>query len=196
MRAKTFLYLTTAITVSLWVSLVCLFEFPSTRATSTFSPIMPAPPQVAPLNTKFAYAMLIAGVSSSGSYRGYLYNALVSSLALRRSAPPPVDFDFVVLIMFDSNANTDLPQDELDMLAAANIKIKIVKPFFGAPSFYTAMMAKFYCWEMTDYSKVIFLDGDVLPLTDLSPFATLPTRPNLAVAWKVSPVHGGERASL
>jgi len=89
---------------------------------------------------KFAYTMLIAGISSDiGAYRGYLYNAL---LLPPKKLNPTASYDFVLLLMFDSGASASLPSEEEALLEKYGIKKRVVEPFFGAPSFYTAIMTK------------------------------------------------------
>lgn len=165
------------------------------------TPTQPTPHQTettttitTPSNTPHAFATLIAGVSPTGSYRGYLQNAIVTALQLKElHTDPHFRYDFVVMIMFDKDTSwTALPAPELKILNSLDVKVRYVTTFFGDPSFYTAMMAKFRICDLP-YETVVFMDGDVLPLQSLQPFldGTIPFADVLVMAWKVGPAHGG-----
>ncbi len=64
-------------------------------------------------------------------------------------------------------------------------------------NFYLAKMEKFRRMGLEEYSHVIFMDSDVIPLHNLgylfhrskAPDASL--KENVVLAWRLSPAHGG-----
>jgi hypothetical protein len=78
--------------------------------------------------------------------------------------------DIVLMVQLSYNTNsTRLPQDEEALLAYVGVKIKYL-PKFAAKvheQFYGLVMEKFRVLEMTEYSRVLFLDSDIMPLCSL-----------------------------
>ena len=137
---------------------------------------------------------MVAGVSPTKQYLGYLYNVLCANHMLSTLSPRG-SFDFVVFVMMDSTHEepwTALPTQDKAMLERAGIKVQYVEPYFGEPSFYTLIMTKLEIFSLTDYTSVVFMDSDVLPLASFADFAAAHgLRENVIWAWKVSPMHGG-----
>ncbi|KAL3916879.1 MAG: hypothetical protein SGILL_004977, partial [Bacillariaceae sp.] len=87
-------------------------------------------------------------------------------------------------------------------LHAMNVTIRYLElPKHGVQNFYTVQLEKFKIlqWHET-YSRVLFMDGDVLPFCNLDYLfemsepstSTEPLlRKNLIVAWTLEPAHGG-----
>jgi hypothetical protein len=135
----------------------------------------------------------VAGVDAQHSgYRGILYNALVVALILRDS-----EADFVLMVQMDHTSNSTklLPIEEY-WLKELNVIIKYLDPpEHGLQNFYTAQFEKFHILEWTEYSRVIFMDGDVMPfcpmdyLFELSESGVI--KENLVLAWSIEPAHGG-----
>jgi hypothetical protein len=117
--------------------------------------------------TKYAYAAMIAGCDpDNGSYRGYLYSVLVGTRILRQQGARA---DMVLLIQMSSQSNaTVLPDNEVRILTAMGIHIVYVpKKEANGDSMYDAVMDKFFILSLTQYRRVLIMDGDVLPLASL-----------------------------
>ena len=114
---------------------------------------------------KWAYTFLVGGVlNPQTDYLGFLYGVIVAATILRDTGSQA---DVVVMIQISYNTNsTRLPQDEEDILASAGVKIKYLPKFAGETheQFYGLVMEKFRVLEMTEYSRVLFLDSDIMPL--------------------------------
>jgi len=156
---------------------------------------------------KWAYAFLVGGVlDPETNYRGFLYAVVVSAKIFRDSGSAA---DVVVMIQLSYNTNaTTLPQDELDLLTSVGVKIKYLPKFAARvhEQFYALVMEKFRVLELTEYSRVIFLDSDITPLCSMDylfdqsePIETIdggPSEPpllkeNAVLSWKNEPGHAG-----
>eukprot|EP00980_Cylindrotheca_fusiformis_P005049 scaffold1069_cov143-Cylindrotheca_fusiformis.AAC.7 len=136
--------------------------------------------QIAPTTTssntnhdRWAYVFLLADVDIENPfYRGFLYNIMVSTYVLKHD-PTAVTLskaDVVVLVqMAPSSQISKLPEE--DLLERMNIQVRYLPSIINkgekSQTFYTMVLAKFEVLRMTDYTKVLFLDGDVLPLCNL-----------------------------
>ena len=117
---------------------------------------------------KWAYAFIMGGCNpQDGQYRGIFYGSVVSAWILRRHGTKA---DIVFLIHMSSKTNdTVLPSKEESLLKAMNITT-IYVPKFKHPSmeiFYSIIMEKFRILNLAEYSRVFFLDSDVMPLCSL-----------------------------
>jgi len=145
-------------------------------------------------------------------YKGPLYSVIVTAKILRDSGTT-ADIVVMVQISYKSNA-TSLPQDEIDLLTSVGIQIKYL-PKFAAEiheNFYSIIMEKFRILEMIEYSRVLFLDSDILPRCHLDyifeesePVITTTTttttnegispslllKENVVLSWKDEPGHAG-----
>jgi len=151
---------------------------------------------------KWAYAYLMAGVDAQQQgYRGILYNVLVAARVLQQSNTVA---DVVLMVQMASSSISDrlLPVEE-HWLQAVNVTIKYLDlPRHGPENFYTAQLEKFHILEWhREYTRVIFMDGDVLPFCNLDYLFALSDpedehqepllRENLILAWTIEPAHGG-----
>jgi hypothetical protein len=158
---------------------------------------------------KWAYAFLMAGVDvKSPGYRGILYNVLVSAEFLKDSV---ADVILMVQMAKDSKSDRLLPIEE-HWLRAMNVTIKYLDlPKHGQQNFYTVQLEKFKILQWhEEYSRVIFMDGDVMPFCSLDYLFELSELPitttssgkaaiheepllmqNLIIAWTLEPAHGG-----
>ena len=146
-------------------------------------------------NERFAYAFLIAGCNPSDpTYRGYIYSVAVSKELLKRFGSTA---EVVVMIRMHVETNhTQLPPEDEMILTKSGIIVKYLpKPLVD--NFHTAMMDKFRILELTEYSRILYLDSDVIPLNNLDYFFHLSTGPNavleenVGLAYNLEPTNGG-----
>eukprot|EP00934_Nitzschia_sp_Nitz4_P006470 Nitzschia sp. Nitz4//scaffold7_size249615//178403//179910//NITZ4_001194-RA/size249615-augustus-gene-0.37-mRNA-1//-1//CDS//3329558493//6460//frame0 len=153
-----------------------------------------------PATRKWAYAFLIGGCQTQNpQYRGFLYNVVVSKYRLEQMGSQA---DVVVMIQMSVHTNeTQLPDNEVELLEAMNITIRYL-PKFAAPVhevFYGLVFEKFRILEMTEYSRVLFLDGDVVPICNLDYLFELSEpeygspllKENAVLAWKGEAANAG-----
>eukprot|EP00429_Kryptoperidinium_foliaceum_P011266 CAMPEP_0176004714 /NCGR_PEP_ID=MMETSP0120_2-20121206/1834_1 /TAXON_ID=160619 /ORGANISM="Kryptoperidinium foliaceum, Strain CCMP 1326" /LENGTH=330 /DNA_ID=CAMNT_0017337401 /DNA_START=444 /DNA_END=1433 /DNA_ORIENTATION=+ len=81
---------------------------------------------------------------------------------------PTSPTDVVVLVQLSHSTTFErlLPAEEA-LLEFMKIKIRYLPKPDKVPTFYELVMAKFHVLTMQEYSKIMFLDGDVLPLCNL-----------------------------
>jgi hypothetical protein len=150
-------------------------------------------------NAPYAYAFVIGGCDPlRPSYRNYIYDILISTSVLRERGSK-ADVVAFFQMSFRSNA-TALPAEDIRLLDAMQVKIKYI-PKSRDESFYRVMLDKFRILAMTQYRRVLFLDGDVIPLVNLDylfelsdpTHTTTPTilMENLVVAGTMEPANGG-----
>jgi hypothetical protein len=120
--------------------------------------------------SNYAYAFVICGVwPEQPSYRGYLFNILVSTKILRQEGSTA---DVVVLVQMDYRAGAggdeaaSLPLVDLKWLERMGIHVQYIPPS-NKQNFYNCMLEKFRILTLLSYKRVLFLDGDIMPLTNL-----------------------------
>jgi len=146
---------------------------------------------------KYAYASLMAGCDPDDKkYLGYMFNAITSMEILRESGSTA---DFILMVrMAASTTMESLPMDEEESLCKAGIKVMYLpKPSSAHQDNYlTAQMDKFsFLRQSKKYSKVIFMDADVMPLCNLDIFFEASTsgqiERNFVIAENNTPSNGG-----
>jgi hypothetical protein len=149
---------------------------------------------VAPRVSRFAYAFLIAGCDADKpTYRGFLYNVLVSAHMLKSNGSTA---DVIVLVQMSQRAatNTSLPREEEHMLNELGVRIHYL-PTPNVDTFYSAMLAKFSILDLMEYERVLYLDADIMPLCNLDYLFELSTtgllKENMVIAWWKEPASGG-----
>lgn len=119
-------------------------------------------------NPRWAYVFLLADVDPERPfYRGLLYNIMVSTYVLKHdpTTTSKTKADIVVLVQMTSSSKTSaLPEESF--LQRMNVKVRYL-PSDNNPSFYSLVLAKFEVLQLTEYSKALFLDSDVLPFCNL-----------------------------
>jgi hypothetical protein len=149
---------------------------------------------------QWAYAFLMAGVDPDRpSYLGIFYNVLVSAHILQHSQA-----DIVLMVQMSKNStNHRLMPKEEEILTDMNVRIYYMSDIPDGQSFYTMQFEKFRILEMTQYRRVLYMDGDVMPfcpmdylfeLSDSSPTSNGTERilkENVVIAWRIEPSHGG-----
>ncbi len=144
---------------------------------------------------RHAYAFLVAAVDPNYPfYRGFLYNILVSTRILRQAGSTA---DVVVMIQMSSKTTlTVLPDEDAEPLHKSNITIRYLQKTIDE-SFYSAVMEKFRILELTNYTRVLFMDADLMPycnldyLFHLSEGSEAILKPNLITAWMTEPSNAG-----
>jgi len=143
----------------------------------------------------YAYAFLLAGCDpDKPSYRGFLFNELISLYILRESGSKA---DFVVFVrMSTDTAHSSLPPTEAQWLEELGAKIK----YLDRPTkedFDSAQMLKFHILGLVEYRRVLYLDSDIMPVCNLDYIFQLSDgddpliKENLVVAWTGEPSNGG-----
>lgn len=176
-------------------------------------------PSGGPPKSPFAYAYLIAGCDPShpSRYLGYLYGIMIAVESLQDSGSQA---DHVVMIqMSHKSATATLPQESWLKKLGVRVMYLPRPSVVGASDrnftrhsvdghddnedFCQAQMLKFHILHLTDYQRVLFLDGDVMPLCNLDYLFELSmvsnvsteTAPylleNLIVSWTDEPAWGG-----
>jgi len=144
---------------------------------------------------KHAYAFLMAGCDpSKSSYMGYVYNILVAAYILHMSGSIS---DIVVLIrMATHSQQSTLPNDIEALLHSSGVRLRYL-PKVTEDNVYTANMAKFYILNLVEYSRVLYLDSDLMPLCNLDYLFHLSEgenallKENVVIAWRTEPANGG-----
>jgi alpha-N-acetylglucosamine transferase len=147
----------------------------------------------------FAYVFLIGGAMSEKKgtdYRGGLYGVVVAAHNLRRHGSKA---DVIVMVQISATTNaTRLPELEEMLLQAMNISVVYLPKYthYKLESFYSLMMEKFRVLQLEEYSRVLYLDADILPLCNLDYMMKLSEsgkflRENVVLAYKGEPASGG-----
>ena len=151
------------------------------------------------ISSPYAYVWIIGGVHEDRpSYKGFVFDILISATVLRK-AGSTADFWIFVRLSPDSKCET-MTAEDVRLLNAVGIQIK----YLGKPekeSFSQLVYDKFLTINMTDYKRVMFLDADILPLTNLDYYFHLsdpnyeeaPTvlKPNFIMATRGEPCNTG-----
>ena len=155
--------------------------------------------------SKYAYVFLLAGCDlEHPSYRGFLYNILISVRILRNAGSTS---DVVVFIRMISGTaeNQLLPKQEEEWLHKMQCRVIYLNPLAtseteNAQSFNEVQMSKFHALQLTEYRRVLYLDADVMPVCNLDWIFTLSEgvngekpliQENLVLAWSKEPANGG-----
>jgi hypothetical protein len=114
----------------------------------------------------YAYMFIIGGIDPDASgYRGFLYDVLVAVDTLQKQGSTADMWLFLQL--HPDSKHTTLPKDETKTLEALNIHTLYIAKPRQSSSFSDIVMEKFRALQMTQYRRVMFLDADVLPFTNM-----------------------------
>ena len=117
-----------------------------------------------------AYVFLLAGCDPDNpSYRGNLLGILVSAYSLKQKNLS-LDTDIIVLAQLASHTpdhQVTLPESDSEKLQALGIQIRYLPKPTRQLSFHDIVVQKLHVLSMTEYSKIIFLDADILPYCNL-----------------------------
>ena len=148
-------------------------------------------------SAKYAYAYLLAGCNpDKPSYRGFLFNILISVHVLQTSGSKA---DFVVHVRMASDTKHEqLPDPEMEWLKRLQCRvIYLPKAAMGTENFDESQMLKFNILDLIEYRRVLYLDSDNMPVCNLDYIFDLSDGPNpilkenLVVAWNKEPANGG-----
>jgi len=146
-------------------------------------------------SSPYAYIFVMGGIHEDrGGYRGFLFDILIAVHLLQKFGST-ADMYVYCQLSPDSKRQTLLDEDSR-WLESLNITIKYL-PKPATESFASVVYEKFRGLTMTEYSRVIFLDADAIPLANLDymfeksvgPNAIL--KPNLIVASRGEPCNAG-----
>ena len=116
-------------------------------------------------SSDYAYAWVLGGIhEDKPSYKGFVWTILISANILRREGS---EADLWVYARLSPNSTLEeLPDDDKRMFRALDINVILLdKP--KKESFAQVVYDKFLTITMTDYKRVMFLDGDMMPMTNL-----------------------------
>lgn len=145
-------------------------------------------------SNKWAYAYVVAGINpDKPTYRGFLYNIAVSAHIFQLQGSRA---DVVVLVQMDPGFDR-LPEEDERLLINNNnnIQIQYLPPMGPEKSFFQVNLQKFATLRLTQYSRVLYLDSDIMPfcnldyLFQLSEEGTL--KENVIMATYGEPANGG-----
>jgi hypothetical protein len=138
--------------------------------------------------SKNAYVTLISGIDNSFRYRGFLYNCLIMRRALRDAGSTA---DFIALIGY-SDSDTSAYQDDMQLLKDDGIILYILPRLIDSShklNFAEMALLKITPYSFTQYERIQFFDGDIMPLKNMDCFFKL--NMNTYTVGLVSPVNSG-----
>ncbi len=138
--------------------------------------------------SKYAYVTLISGIDNSFRYRGFLYNCLIMRRALRDAGSTA---DFIALIGY-SDSDTSAYQDDMQLLKDDGIILYILPRLIDSShklNFAEMALLKITPYSFTQYERIQFFDGDIMPLKNMDCFFNL--NMNTYTVGLVSPVNSG-----
>eukprot|EP00557_Chaetoceros_sp_GSL56_P008527 CAMPEP_0176490462 /NCGR_PEP_ID=MMETSP0200_2-20121128/7883_1 /TAXON_ID=947934 /ORGANISM="Chaetoceros sp., Strain GSL56" /LENGTH=525 /DNA_ID=CAMNT_0017887769 /DNA_START=29 /DNA_END=1606 /DNA_ORIENTATION=- len=147
----------------------------------------------------YTYVWVIGGIREDRyGYKGFLWDVLISANLLRKLGSTA---DFCIFVRLSPSSNLDdLPWEDRQLLEALGIQIILLeKP--QVESFSQLVFDKFLTINMTDYKRVMFLDADIVPITNLDyifhlsdpDYTQVPTllKPNMITASLGEPCNTG-----
>jgi hypothetical protein len=117
-------------------------------------------------SSPYAYAFVIGGCNpDKPSYRGFVYNILVATRVLRELGSTADVVAFFQLTYEYKGGNT-LADEDVKALEGLGVRVQYIPPS-PYESFYETVMNKFRILTLTQYRRVILMDGDVMPVSNL-----------------------------
>lgn len=147
-------------------------------------------------SSPYSYAFVIGGCDPDrpNSYQNYLFNIAIAAKILRECGSKA---DVTVLFQADQNAQShELNYNDLRILHALGVYVYYIpQQKNGQQSFYRTQLDKFRILGFTQYERIIFLDGDVMPLANLDYLFELSMngtiQENLVLQGVEEPANGG-----
>ena len=142
---------------------------------------------------RFATAYVVGGVDPDRpAYRGYIYDILVSTYIQRKDGSKADTYVFFQL-SFSSQWDS-LPEEDVALLNKLGIKYEII-PKDSDESFSRITLNKFRILNLTQYERVLFLDGDVMARRSLDYLFELSVqgllKPNVVITGRYEPANAG-----
>ena len=131
---------------------------------------------------------------ATNAYRGFVYSAMIAADILQKQGSKSDVWLFLQLS--PASSATELPKDEADALKALNVHVHYMETP-ETVSFDKITMEKFQLLNLTQYRRVMFLDGDALPLLNMDYLMELSDgehpllQPNFIVATSGEPANAG-----
>ena len=141
--------------------------------------------------TPFAYAFVLGGVQPGNvSYKGFLYSILVARRLLLEEGST---MDAILFVQMAHGVEENLlPTEDVMALEALRIQIQYLP---ATSSFKETVLSKFRILSLTQYQRVLFLDADVMPVSNLDYWFNHSVsgkwKENVVVAGVAEPAHGG-----
>eukprot|EP00601_Ochromonadales_sp_CCMP2298_P010905 CAMPEP_0173250210 /NCGR_PEP_ID=MMETSP1142-20121109/19458_1 /TAXON_ID=483371 /ORGANISM="non described non described, Strain CCMP2298" /LENGTH=431 /DNA_ID=CAMNT_0014182943 /DNA_START=88 /DNA_END=1379 /DNA_ORIENTATION=- len=135
-----------------------------------------------------AYVTLISGIDKKFRYRGFLYNALIMKKALHELGSSA---DFVAMIGYSDNDTAPF-QADMDLLRSKGIityELPRLLDWRHKLGFAEMALLKITPYSFTQYQKIQFFDGDVMPTHNMDCFFQL--QRNTFTIGAVSPLNSG-----
>jgi hypothetical protein len=144
-------------------------------------------------SSRFAYSFLVGGCDPDNpTYLGYLYDILVSTYIQRQDGSRS-DVMVFFQMAYDSPYE-HLPPEHTRFLYDMNIQYQYI-PKQKDEGFYRVTLEKFRILTLTQYERVMFLDGDVMARGNLDYLFELSTRgvlkENVVMAGREEPANAG-----
>jgi hypothetical protein len=148
---------------------------------------------------QYAYSFLLGAIHEDRpAYKGFLYNIAIS-VSLLKQFGSTADFWLWYSLASDS-ALESLPEDDMRLLSQLGVHLEQMKKP-DHDSFAHLVFGKFCTLQMTSYRRVMFLDADVMPLSNLDYLFRLSDivsdqtkpflRPNFVMASRAEPCQAG-----
>lgn len=142
-------------------------------------------------NARYAYVTLIHGIDETFRYRGYLYNVMIMKTALHSYGS---EADLVVLIGFSKGGYQSIYQEDLDRLTSIGIKIVYLPRLLDVEEkekvdFAEMALLKVTPFSFTQYEKIQFFDGDIMPTKNMDCYFEL--KQNTFNTGNASPLNSG-----
>lgn len=151
-------------------------------------------------SSRFAYMVVMGGCDVDDNnnnpkrrprYLGFLYHLCVMTKLLRDFGSTA---DVIVLVQTTTTTSATLPDHESRLLHQLGIQVRYL-PSSKTATFYDIVLQKFQALRMTEYERVLVMDGDILPTTNLDLLFELSTtnvlRENVIVAGAMEPANAG-----
>ena len=151
-----------------------------------------------PMSTSpFAYTFVVGGCDPTRpeSYQNYLFNIAISAKILKERGSMA---DVVALFQVSESAEShELAHEDLKVLHALGVYVYYIpQQTHGQQSFYRKQVDKFRILGMEQYQRILFLDGDIMPIANLDYLFEMSVngtlRENVVFQGFKEPANGGE----
>ena len=138
--------------------------------------------------SQYAYVTLISGIDNTFKYRGFLYACMIMNKALKSFGSTA---DFIALIGYNDNNRKPYIND-INLLKQQGIIVYNLHRLVHSSnklSFAEMALLKVTPWNFTQYNRIQFFDGDVMPTKNMDCFFQLSM--NSFTVGLVSPLNSG-----